>query len=392
MSDIKYEESLKMESLEVIKPIISECIVKAGLIGRRPSDEAQSNTSAVPVLSSQSSQTPLVSCDICQNICRRAVSLPCCQSQACRACAVKGITTYKSCWGCQKSAVTSDLKIELGLREAVKVISSGRLLEARVSEELDFRRKARDALDMKREHFRFGPSSSNGVGASKHSVIDISDTAKANPDQSEEDDIQDHRWKPLKETRTDRERVLLAKKMFSNAVESDPNRNLSFHGFRSRQGLSKRTHIKTRLKESSFEINSGNIEPLPGFKKLKKNNDEPKFMTDAESNFKREKIKVQDIPEVMKDVFLKQLQDRYGAKYTDEDYKELKRFVQHYVKGFKETSDFFSFYNLGDTEKQVSRERLEEMVDMEKLLGKFSKYYGDIEKILCKECWVEHRF
>ena len=31
------------------------------------------------------------------------------------------------------------------------------------------------------------------------------------------------------ETSTDKERILLAKKMFRNAVESDPNRNLSYH-------------------------------------------------------------------------------------------------------------------------------------------------------------------
>jgi len=71
---------------------------------------------------------------------------------------------------------------------------------------------------------------------------------------------------------------------------------------------------------------------------------------------------------------------------------ELKRFVKHYVTGFKETSDFFSFYNQGTNEKQISRERLEEMVDVEKIVGSFTQHYGPTEKTFCKACGVDHRF
>merc|ERR1712179_326362 len=63
--------------------------------------------------------------------------------------------------------------------------------------------------------------------------------------------------------------------------------------------------------------------------------------------FSDEKIKITDIPDVMKDIFLEQLQKRYTRRYNENDSMELKRFVKHYVTGFKETSDFLSFYNQG---------------------------------------------
>merc|ERR1712112_617691 len=130
----------------------------------------------------------------------------------------------------------------------------------------------------------------------------------------------------LKETRTDKERVQLAKKMFVNAVESDPNRNLSFHGYRAR-GY-KRKH----LQPCSFHIKSGRLCPLEGFKKISKYEDSSLYAHEKESLSNEEKIKINDIPDVMKDVFLEQLQERYGKRYNNNDYNELKRFVKHYVK------------------------------------------------------------
>ena len=75
-----------------------------------------------------------------------------------------------------------------------------------------------------------------------------------------------------------------------------------------------------------------------------------------------------------------------------DDAEELKMFVKHYVDGFKETSDFFSFYNLRMTRKQISRGRLEEFKNLQELIGNFSNYYGSGEKTFCQECGVEHRF
>jgi len=62
-------------------------------------------------------------CAVCEEICQRGVSMPCCASVACRGCAVKKIAVKRGCWveGCQKTGITSeDLVNDEDLREAVK--------------------------------------------------------------------------------------------------------------------------------------------------------------------------------------------------------------------------------------------------------------------------------
>jgi len=330
------------------------------------------------------SQAFLISCDICEKPCQRAVSLHCCQIQGCRACAVKYLTRKRQCWGCGTGASTTDIEIDLMLREAVKTVQSKGSLSQKVFVELELRNAVRMKIVESRKIFGLA----SVVETDKvTSVIDLSEDKKFNVEKAEMEDIHDERWKVLKETRTDKERVQLAKKMFGNAVETDPNRNLSFHGYRAR-GY-KRKH----LQPCSFHIQSGRLRPLEGYKKIYKYEDSKLHAHhDGESLSNEEKIKIKDIPDVMKDVFLEQLQERYGKRYNNQDYNELTRFVKHYVNGFKETSDFFSFYNLGMSEKQISKERLEEMVDIERLVGTFCHYYGPTEKTFCRECDIEHRF
>merc|ERR1711915_167896 len=47
-------------------------------------------------------------CFICESVCRRAVYLRCCgpMSQACRACAVKTLTSSRTCWHCNHPGVS----------------------------------------------------------------------------------------------------------------------------------------------------------------------------------------------------------------------------------------------------------------------------------------------
>jgi len=306
---------------------------------------------------------------------------------------VKFITSHRVCWGCGQEAATLHIKIEVALREAVKTVASKGALEDAVRIELEGRKKARDQLVKKRKDLGLVVTIRGGTESSSRSVVEISEADRFKyEDQAEIDDLEDQRWKPLRETRTDKERVLLAMKMFGNAVKADPNRNLSFHGFRSRFALKREKPYRKHLQPSSFEIMQGSLIPLPGFKKVKRSVDGRSLKSSSDFGLRKEDVQIRDIPDVMKEVYLKQLQERYSESYTKEDFKELKRFVGHYVSGFKETSDFFSFYNLGETEKKVSRERLEEMVDVEKLVGEFSKHYGETEKTFCKECRVEHRF
>jgi len=335
-------------------------------------------------------QVSLISCDMCENPCQRAVSLPCCQVQGCRACAVKYITSNGECWGCASGASTAQIEIDVRLRAAVQIVRSKGRLGQEMIMELTNRREARLRMAACRNMLRL-PSITKAKDV--ESVIDISEEDRINVGRMEMEDIHDDRWKIMKETRTDKARVLLAKKMFGNSVETDPNKNLSFHGLRRAKGYNKRKH----LQPSSFKIQSGSLLPLHGFSKKRKQvgvleEDGAGPSKEDIKRFSDEKIKITDIPDVMKDIFLEQLQKRYTRRYNENDAMELRRFVKHYVTGFKETSDFFSFYNHGTSVKQISRERLEEMVDVEKIVGSFTQHYGPTEKTFCKDCGVDHRF
>merc|ERR1711874_807506 len=65
----------------------------------------------------------VLKCMVCEEVCKRGVTLPCCGSAACRGCAVKKIPVNRGCWveGCEKKGVTSEeLVNDEELREAVK--------------------------------------------------------------------------------------------------------------------------------------------------------------------------------------------------------------------------------------------------------------------------------
>jgi len=318
----------------------------------------------------------LISCDFCQKPCHRAVSLPCCQVQGCRACAVTHLTRIKVCWGCGTEATTMHMEMELGLREAVMIVKSGGTLDDSVREDLEERREARKQMTDKRKM--------SGELISTNDVTDVVDVDIN--EKTIEEVFDDIGWREQKETRTDKERVLLAKRMFGNAVAADPNRNVTFHGFRA-----KMRRYRIHLQPSSFEIQSGNLVPLPGFKKVETSG-EPSNRHDEYDQLNEENIEIKKIPEVMREVFLKQLQERYANRYKEDDAEELKMFVEHYADGLKETKEFFSFYNLGQKVKQISRERLEEFEDLEKHIGSFPRYYGPTEKTFCQKCGMQHRF
>jgi len=65
-------------------------------------------------------------CSICCELCKRGVSMPCCDAKACRYCAVKNLTDYvanveRKCWNCsQASVATKDLVVDESLREAIR--------------------------------------------------------------------------------------------------------------------------------------------------------------------------------------------------------------------------------------------------------------------------------
>ena len=66
-----------------------------------------------------------IQCRLCLEVCKRGVSLPCCSTIACRACATKRITTTRTCWGCGQSTSTAALVNNEQLRQNVEKFNKG---------------------------------------------------------------------------------------------------------------------------------------------------------------------------------------------------------------------------------------------------------------------------
>jgi len=65
----------------------------------------------------------LLKCSVCEEICKRAVSMSCCGKAACRACAVKKLTAKRECWieSCSAIGKSSDeLENDDLVREAIE--------------------------------------------------------------------------------------------------------------------------------------------------------------------------------------------------------------------------------------------------------------------------------
>jgi len=67
----------------------------------------------------------LLTCQICPEVCSRAVIVPCCYTQACRVCATKKVLTTKKCWACPNDMKTDDLINDDSLRNAVARYKAG---------------------------------------------------------------------------------------------------------------------------------------------------------------------------------------------------------------------------------------------------------------------------
>ena len=66
-----------------------------------------------------------IKCRLCGEVCRRGVSLPCCQTISCRSCATKSLTTTRTCWSCGLPTNTSDLVNNEQLRQNVERFNKG---------------------------------------------------------------------------------------------------------------------------------------------------------------------------------------------------------------------------------------------------------------------------
>merc|ERR1711953_1538752 len=68
---------------------------------------------------------PSIRCRLCGEACKRGVSLACCSTISCRACATKSITTVRTCWGCGQTTSTAALVNDEQLRQNVERFNKG---------------------------------------------------------------------------------------------------------------------------------------------------------------------------------------------------------------------------------------------------------------------------
>jgi len=66
-----------------------------------------------------------IRCRLCGEACKRGVSLACCSTISCRACATKSITTIRTCWGCGQTTSTAALVNDEQLRQNVERFNKG---------------------------------------------------------------------------------------------------------------------------------------------------------------------------------------------------------------------------------------------------------------------------
>ena len=66
-----------------------------------------------------------IRCRLCGEACKRGVSLACCSTISCRACATKSITTVRTCWSCGQTTSTAALVNDEQLRLNVERFNKG---------------------------------------------------------------------------------------------------------------------------------------------------------------------------------------------------------------------------------------------------------------------------
>jgi len=90
------------------------------------------------------STSAILACSVCGDICHRAILTRCCEASACRACAIKKITSARSCWvvECLREGVaTKDLDNDEVMRKAVDQYKNKGQVDPGLLEELRGRRE-----------------------------------------------------------------------------------------------------------------------------------------------------------------------------------------------------------------------------------------------------------
>jgi len=144
--DIK-EEDVKKDIKEDVKKDIKEEDVKKDIKEEDvkqdiKEEDVKQDIKEAAVKVEELSTSDLLACSVCGDICHRAVLTRCCESSACRACAIKKITMSRSCWveNCRTVGVaTEDVNNDDVMRQAVDQYKSKGQVEQALLEELRWR-------------------------------------------------------------------------------------------------------------------------------------------------------------------------------------------------------------------------------------------------------------
>jgi len=93
---------------------------------------------------------------------------------------------------------------------------------------------------------------------------------------------------------------------------------------------------------NSFSISSGQLVPLPGYKRTRGNWD----LEENEVIKNAKKLKLSDFGSVMKGVFAHKFNLKLGAKnVSGRDLEDFKTYLGHYKSAQQETANFLSYFN-----------------------------------------------
>lgn len=205
-------------------------------------------------------------------------------------------------------------------------------------------------------------------------------------DEKENLDNMDERWSELKKLRSDSELHTYARAAFGNKECSDPNRCLSFQGFRRRENFKRNQFrpINYEFNHQDIKIDYGKIIKLnwwdnvsDGLHKKRKAFDEPEGMPLA----KRQRL-------ITFDIYEKEMRRALSKGHLDPKY--WKYSIRHFKKGIEETKSFLRMYSNQreiDGEKvYMTEEELRSNCCIELIFRQSVQYYGDNPLRKCLDC------
>merc|ERR1712142_1028795 len=127
----------------------------------------------------------------------------------------------------------------------------------------------------------------------------------------------------------------------------------------------------------SFAINAGSLEPLPGFKRKRRESHV------QENSAKTRKIAYKDLTKCMRSLYYSNFESRTKRKKNlQSDFDDFHNFINHCKTLQEESENFLAFYSRKKV-LMLEEKQAEEIVDMERVASNYRKYYGAPDSIKC---------